>query len=130
MIAKFGGVVMRVANALVYVPATAALKLAPMPQITRMPGAPEGLLGVALHEGEILPVVSIGPGRDSVLVCSHAGALLGIVGGRVEGTGIFEVDEDGSSVRWFGETASPLDLASVCAKLVTPSWGGSWTGSS
>jgi hypothetical protein len=128
MNAKLGGVVMRVANALVYVPATAAVKLAPMPQVTRVPGGPEGLLGVALHEGEILPIVSIGPGRDFVLVCRHAGALLGIVGGHVEGTGMFERAENGASVRWLGEIAFPLDLAGVCAKLVTPSWGGSWTG--
>jgi hypothetical protein len=118
----------RVESALVYIPAASALKLAPIPQITRVPGGPEGLLGVALHEGEILPVVSIGPERDSMLVCTHAGAVLGVVGGRVVETGMFDLGEDGASVRLGDETAQPLDLAGVCARLAPPSWGGSWAG--
>src|ERR1700722_3688261 len=96
---KLGGILLRVAETLVYVAAADAVKLAPIPQITRVPGAPEGLLGVALHEGEILPVVSIGSERESMLVCAHGGALLGIVGGSVVGTGMFDATEEGSSVR-------------------------------
>jgi hypothetical protein len=85
-------------------------------------------LGVALHEGEILPVVSIGPEGDVMLVCTYAGALLGVVGGRVVETGMFELAEDGQSVKCGEGIALALDLASVCAKLSPPSWGGSWTG--
>jgi hypothetical protein len=127
MESRLGGVVVRVPERLLYVPAASVLRLAPIPQITRVPGAPEGLLGVALHEGEILPIVSIGPERDVMLVCTYAGALLGVVGGLVVETGMFDASEDGVSVRCGEETATGLDLASVCAKLAPPSWGGSWT---
>jgi hypothetical protein len=126
--AKQGGVVMRVAGLLVFVPAASALKLSAFPQITRVPGGPEDLLGVALHEGEIIPVVAIGPEREAMLVCAYAGSLIGVVGGRVAGTGMFELLDDGGAVRCGEETAAPLDLAAVCAKLSSPSWGGSWAG--
>jgi hypothetical protein len=125
---KLGGILMRVSETLVYVAAADAVKLAPIPHITRVPGAPEGLLGVALHEGEILPVVSIGNERESMLVCAHGGALLGIVGGSVVGTGMFDATEEGTSVRYGEETATVLDVASLCARTSPPSWGGRWLG--
>jgi len=121
-----GGILLRVSGTLVYVAAADAVKLAPIPHITRVPGAPEGLLGVALHEGEILPVVSIGGDRESMLVCTHAGAVLGIVGGSVVETGMFDATPDGTSVRYGDETATVLDVASLCAKTSPPSWGGRW----
>ena len=123
---RVGGVLLRVAGSLVYVAAADAVKLAPIPHITRVPGAPEGLLGVALLEGEILPVVSIGSDRESMLVCAHAGALLGIVGGSVVGTGMFDTTPDGMSVRHGEEVATRLDVASLCARTSPPSWGGRW----
>jgi hypothetical protein len=125
---KLGGILLRVSEALVYVAAADAVKLAAIPAITRVPGAPDGLIGVALHEGEILPVVSIGEERESMLVCSHAGALLGIVGGSVVGTGMFDATADGASVLYGEETATLLDVASLCAKTSSASWGGRWLG--
>jgi hypothetical protein len=125
---KQGGVVVRVEESLFFVPAASALRVAPFPQITRVPGAPEGLLGVALHEGEIIPVMSIGQAREAMLVCTYAGALLGLVGGHVAETGMFDLDLDGASVKCGDGRATVLDLAAVCAKLASPSWGGSWAG--
>jgi hypothetical protein len=123
---KLGGVLLRVEGALVYVSAAETLKLAPIPIITRVPGAPEGLLGVALHEGEILPVVEIGTRRESMLVCVHAGARLGIVGGSVVEVGMFEATTDGTSVQHGGETATLLDVTALSAKASSPSWGERW----
>jgi hypothetical protein len=116
---------MRVEGSLVYLPATIALRLAPLPQIARVPGAPKELLGVALHGGEILPVLEVGNARESMVVCTYAGALLGIVGGHVVGTGMLDAD-DGEAVFYEGEAARPLDLASICAGMRTASWGGRW----
>jgi hypothetical protein len=125
---RLGGVLLRVSEALVYVRAADAVRLAPIPSITRVPGAPEGLLGVALHEGEIFPVVSIGEDRQSMVVCAYAGSLLGVVGGSVVATGMFDAAPDGVSVLHEGETATALDLARVYARTSPPSWGGRWLG--
>jgi hypothetical protein len=123
---KLGGVLLRVAETLFYVAAADAVKLAPVPAITRVPGAPEGLLGVALHEGEIVPVLSIGGERESMLVCTLEGSLLGLVGGSVVETGMFEATADGTSVRYGEETATVLDVAGLYARTNPPSWGGRW----
>jgi hypothetical protein len=123
---KLGGVLLRVSATLVYVAASDAVKLAAIPHVTRVPGAPEGLLGVALHEGEILPVVAIGGERQSMLVCRHEGVQLGVVGGSVVGTGMFDATQDGTSVTYEGEIATRLDVADLSAKASPPSWGGTW----
>jgi hypothetical protein len=125
---KVGGLLMRIDGTLVYLPAAVALKLAPVPQIARVPGAPRELLGVALHGGEILPILSVGGARESMVVCTYAGALLGIVGGHVVGTGMFDIAEDGASASYKGETAIAFDLADLCAQVQTASWRGHWHG--
>jgi chemotaxis signal transduction protein len=65
-----GGVVFRVAEARYFLPATTASKVLPMPGVARVPGAPADLVGVALVEGEMVPVVDIGgdppPSRRAV----------------------------------------------------------------
>jgi hypothetical protein len=125
-VSKLGGILLRAEKALLFVPASEAVKLAPIPHVTRVPGAAEGLIGVALHEGEILPVVSIGPERQSMLICACAGALLGIVGASVVETGMFDATPDGESVRRGDETATRLDIAALSAKAGQEAWGGRW----
>jgi hypothetical protein len=114
---------MRVDGSLVYLPAAVALRLAPLPQIARVPGGPKELLGIALHGGEILPILEVGSAREAMVVCTFAGALVGLVGARVIGTGMFDTSADGESVLHAGETAMPFDLAGVCAQMQTASWG-------
>ncbi len=121
-----GGVLLRVGDRLVYVRAAEAVKLVPFPQITRIPGSSDALLGVALFEGGIVPVVSVGHERESMLVCSYAGALVGVVGGSVVASGMFRAE--GSSVRYGNETASVLDLPALCASILPSSWAGGWLG--
>jgi hypothetical protein len=125
---KVGGILIRVDGTLVYLPPAVALKLAPVPQIARVPGAPRELRGIALHGGEILPILAVGSARESMVVCTYAGALLGIVGGHVVGTGMFDVAEDGVSASHEGETAVAFDLAGLCEQMQTDSWGGHWHG--
>jgi hypothetical protein len=128
MSAKLGAVLLRAGPNLVYVPAAVAVRLASIPPVTRIPGAPDGLLGVALHEGEIIPIISIGGARDSMLVCAVPGGLLGVVGAIPVATGIFDVAPDGVSLRWAEETAAVLDPAAAFARMAPPSWGGVWGG--
>ena len=127
MDAKRGGVLLRVGETLYFVPATVALTLAPAPQVARVPGAPSGLLGIALQDGDVLPVMAIGAERGPMLVCSYLGEKIGLVGGVVVGTGLFEVDPEAvDAVRFGVERARSLDLASIYAGVQGEGWAGRW----
>jgi len=132
-----GGVVFRVAEAMYFLPATTASKVLPMPGVARVPGAPADLVGVALVEGEMVPVVDIGgdppPSRRAVtpsrprtdnrpmLVCSCQGERIGLVGLELLATGLFETNEDESVVHE-GLAASLFDVAAVIERLRARRW--------
>jgi chemotaxis signal transduction protein len=100
-----GGLLLRVEGELRYLAASVAVRVVPMPPVEAVPGAPPDLLGIALHEGLVLSVIAIGPRRDAMIVCQHAGELVALVGAEVVQAGTFE--EGG---------ASPLDLAAIYAR--------------
>jgi len=125
--AKRGGVLLRLDGALHFIPASVALAVTSAPQIARVPGAPEALLGAALHEGEVVPVVAIGAARESMLVCSYLGEKVGLLGAHIEATGLYDVDpEAADAVRHNGETARTLDLAAIYARIQGEGWAGRW----
>jgi hypothetical protein len=129
MEAKRGGVLLRLEDALWFVPASVALSLAPAPQVARVPGAPPALLGVALEDGEVLPVIALGPARGAMIVCSYLGEKIGIIGGEIVGTGLFDVDADAAdAVRFGDERARSLDIASIYARVQGEGWAGRWRG--
>jgi hypothetical protein len=113
-----GGIVLRVDGGLRFVPAAVAVAVAPAPRVTSVPGAPPDLLGVAIHEGTIVPVLAIGAARGEMLVCRHAGELVGLVGGDAVTSGRFPPDGDrGDGVTFDGERAPPLDVAAIYARV-------------
>jgi chemotaxis signal transduction protein len=133
-----GGVLFRVAEALYFLPATVASKVLPMPGVARVPGAPPELVGVALVDGETIPVVALadldGPGsrrppagerpradNRPMLVCSYLGERLGLVGLEIVATGRFEAGE-AERVVCEGAVASPFDLGAVVARLRQGRW--------
>ena len=129
--AKRGGLLVRAEEALRFLPASVTVKVAPLPEVARVPGAPAELLGIALLDGAILPIVAIGAEAaeaTSVIVCSYLGEEIGLVGLSVLETGHFEVDPDGVSVRYRGEHARALDLAPIYARLQSGPWAGRWRG--
>jgi hypothetical protein len=122
-----GGVVLRVDGALHFVPSSIALHIGPMPRVTAIPGGPSDLAGVAIHEGTIVPVVSIGTTRAEMVVCQHAGELLGVIGARVERTGLFDVVPGHPElVQHEGQTVKPLDLATIYARIQAGTRPGRW----
>jgi hypothetical protein len=127
---KRGGLLLRVDGALVFIPASIALRISAHPEIVRVPGAPSELLGMAVNEGEILPVVAIGSDRGPMVVCIHASELVGLVGGVVIGSGIFPMAEEAASdeVSFGGETARTLDVARIFDRLRGGAWAGRWGG--
>ena len=129
MDAKRGGVLLRLDGVLWFVPASVALSLAPAPQVARVPGAPAALLGIALQDGEVLPVIALGPAQQAMLVCAYLGEKIGLVGGEIVGAGLFPVDADAvDAVRYGDERARSLDIASIYARVQGEGWAGRWRG--
>jgi hypothetical protein len=124
---KIGGLVMRVEGALVFLSSEVAGQVAPLPQITRLPGAPEELLGIALHKDELVPVIAIGSARDSMVICSHVGEHLALVGGVIVSAGLFEA-QGPTTVSVGGERAEAFDIAGLYEKVQTGRWKGGWGG--
>lgn len=132
-----GGVVFRVAEARYFLPATTASKVLPMPGVARVPGAADDLVGIALVEGEMIPVVDIGdeapPSRRAVtpsrprtdnrpmLVCTCLGERVGLVGLEVLATGLFETNDDESVVHE-GIPAPLFDVGAVIGRLRESRW--------
>jgi hypothetical protein len=126
---KLGGVMLRLDALPVFLPAAIVVEVAPAPRVTRVPGAPTGLLGIALHEGRILPVVSVGRHAGPMVVCNYQGERVGLVGGEIVHAGLFEdVDASQQSVKHNGERAIVLDLAPIYAQIRGVSWAGRWMG--
>lgn len=118
---------MRVAGALRFVPAPLAMRVAPAPRLTSVPGAPAELVGIAVHEGAVVPVISVGETRGDMVVCQHAGELVGIIGGEVVSTGLFDVVPGRPDVVLVeGEPAEPLDIAALYARVQAATRPGRW----
>ena len=117
----------RLDGTLHFVPASVALAITTPPPIARVPGAPEALLGAALHDGDVVPVLAIGSARDAMLVCSYLGEKVGLLGASIVATGLYDVDpEAADAVRHQGETARTLDLAAIYARVQGEGWAGRW----
>ncbi len=115
-----GGLILRASGELRFLPAALAARIAPAPRVTAVPGAPPDLLGIAMHEGTIVPVVAIGLARAEMVVCQHAGELVGLLGGEVVRAGRFEsVEGRADLVRVDGELARQLDVGALYARVQT-----------
>jgi len=123
---KTAGVLLLVDGEPRFLAASAVLRVAAMPPVTRVPGAPPELLGIALDGGAILPVLALGPALREMVVCQHEGELLGIVGAAVVRTGLFDVvPGSADEVVHEGRPAPRLDLAALCAAVRGPQRAGS-----
>lgn len=63
-----------------FLPQGVAVRVAPIPELTMVPGAPREVLGVALHEGEVILVLAAGIHGTSLLVCNTDDGVIGLVG--------------------------------------------------
>src|SRR6185312_1815585 len=120
-------VLVRIDGALSFVPASIAVAVAPSPQLTRVAGAPGALLGITLHDGDVIPVIAVGASREAMLVCAYLGEKIGLVGGQIVGTGIYDADPDAPDAVCHGEErATNLDLATIYARVQGEGWAGRW----
>lgn len=122
-----GGVLLRVDEVLCFIPASVALRVAPPPRVTAVPGSPPELFGITLYEGVIVPVIAIGSGRREMVVCQHAGELVGLVGGRVVQSGSFDlVPGRADRVMHEGQPAQLIDLTTVYGRVLASARPGRW----
>ncbi len=135
------GVVFRIAAEHWFLPATVAMKVMPMPEVARMPGGPPELRGVALVEGNMIPIVDLdplgappsslrdvripreikAPSSKAMLVALVLGESVGLVGLDIVATGQFASD-DGTTARWGDVTARPFDVVEAIAKVREGRW--------
>lgn len=115
-----GGVLFRVDAELFFLPATVALRVTSVPPIGPIPGAPPELAGLALVDGAIIPVVSVGASRACMLVVTYLGEAVGLVGLDVVATGRFEAMHD--HVVFGDERARTFDVSSVIARVRDTRW--------
>jgi hypothetical protein len=124
-----GGLVIGIGDKRFFVAADVAVKLAPRPQIAHLPGAPPGLLGLALCDGSILPVLDVGldvgQARGAMVVCIYRGEHLGLLGADPQASGVFAPGEDGGVVV-DGAPIPPLNLEELYAGVHTVTWGSGW----
>jgi hypothetical protein len=113
-----GGVLVRVDGGLGFVPASIALRIAPSPRVTPIPAAPPELLGIAPYEGSIVPVILIGAARREMIICQHAGELVGLLGGEVVRSGTFDaVAGRVDLVEHEGQRAKLIDVPAIYARV-------------
>ena len=121
------GLLLQVEAALCFIPASMALRVAPPPRVTKVPGAPPELFGVTLYEGVVVPVVAIGSARREMVVCQHAGELIGLIGGQVVLSGSFEaVAGRRDRVLHEGQPAQLLDLTAIYGGVLASARPGRW----
>lgn len=131
-----GGIVFRVRDALAFLPATVALEVRALPTVTRIPGAPPELLGLALIDGEAMPVVRAFRGDETraaaayplqpsrppaVLVCNYLGERFALAGIEILGTGTF-ADVGEGRVAFGEDQVVPFDIGAALASLRVGGW--------
>jgi chemotaxis signal transduction protein len=107
-----------------FVPVEAVVKLAPVPELAPIPGVTAELLGVGLVDGEAVPVLAIGAAREHMIVCTHAGERIAVVGHARSSAGFFAADPEGAGVIVEGARAEVLDLAALAEGVQRTSRGG------
>ena len=135
-----GGVVFRVGGELWFLPASIAMKVMPIPEMAEVPGGPLELRGVALVDGNMIPVVDAldepwgrlerlerrtaphSNHKEAMLVCAVLGETLGLVGIDVVATGRFEQGESAGEVKHDTEIARTFDVAALVARVREGRW--------
>jgi hypothetical protein len=125
---RLGGVVFRVfgTDTLSFLPSTIARKVTAIPEMAHIPGAPIELRGVALVDGDMIPIVEvIAEGAEpssptgAMLVCAVLGECVGLVGIDVLATGFFDVGRMGAGP----DTDHPEVAGKLCVQVPSPMSG-------
>lgn len=136
-----GGVIFRVDSELYFLPASIAMKLSPVPEMAPVPGGPIELRGVALVDGDMIPIVDVSDEallsdrpsgararevrarpRGAMIVCVVLGERVGFVGLEIVATGRFEADPVTGELRHGTEIVHAFDVAGIIARVREGRW--------
>lgn len=129
-------------EALAFIPAEVALRLADFTAFTEVPGALPPARGIALVDGEVVTILAVGlgapprpvrtrpyrpgedwkvPGAERAILCGVGAQRVALVGGVVITTGLFEAcGED--AVLWNDEPVPTLDVRELHAQAEKAIW--------
>lgn len=127
-------------QALGFFPVEVVRRLATLSALTVVPGAQPPIAGIALADGAVVTVLSLGeppgplaaqrsldafgvvPGADRAVLCRVGGIDVALTGGTVLATGVFGVAPDGESVLWRGEVVPEIDVRALYAQAEAATW--------
>lgn len=119
-----GGLVVSCAGGSLFVSASVASQVAELGRVTPVAGLPPPALGVALAEGRVVLVISLGvdAGRrpGPAIVCDMDGDVVAFLGGEVLAVGAFPAEAGG--VRHDGAFVPELDARGLYAELEGTLW--------
>lgn len=101
------GVVVGIGDQLYFAPAVNVRVISEQPPITPVPGT---ALGIALIDGRVVAVLTLGPRQGPLLLCDESGEQVALSGLTVLGSGEYPVED--SAVLVDGRRVARLDVAS------------------
>jgi hypothetical protein len=102
------GVVVQLKRELRFLPAAAVRRFVPVPMLSDVAGTG---LTMALVDGQVLAILTVGPRSFALTVCEVGGQLVGLIGVEPLAVGFFSAD--GSGVSFHGQRAEALDVAEL-----------------
>jgi chemotaxis signal transduction protein len=119
--AQRSGTVFAIGDERWFLPAKVAMRVARVASVTKVPGAPPELVGIAHVEGEILPILAPrakAPSPARAVVCDHMGEHVGVAVDEILHAGLVDADPDlADAVRFEDRSVRTLDLAALCARV-------------
>src|SRR3954468_23765778 len=102
------GVIVRLGGELRFLSAHSVRRFVPPPTLSDVAGTG---LTMALVDGHVLAIMSVGPRGSALTVCEVGGELVGLLGADPEAVGFFEAE--GAGVLFRGQHTSELDVAEL-----------------
>lgn len=117
---RAAGVVVGRGDGLSFIPAEAAVRIVPRPEITRVPGVE---IGMALIGGRVVAVIELGKRKGELLLCDVGGETIALSGLQVRSAGFFDVaDGEAGAVVVDGQRVAWLNVASELSRAERTMW--------
>jgi hypothetical protein len=149
-----GGVLLRLngggegGEALAFVPADVTVRITALSSLTAVPGVRPPVTGIALADGAVVTVLSIGkaaersasglaagerhsyepgeewivPGADRAVLCDLGGFEVALTGATVLATGVFDAAPGGGGVLWRSDEVPMIDVRALYGHAEAETW--------